>query len=313
MKELIIALIIIGVLIIFITIYFIISNKIFNVLFKRLKEEKLLTDCDLENTHYKPFMDKVINNMNKFMKLSYEEVFIKSSDNKKLYGMYYKNNNSDKTCIFFHGYHADPYNNVNTPGLYLLEKGYNLLVVYERAHGKSEGKYITFGVKESNDCLLWIDYLNKTYNPKEVLVWGVSMGAAIVSMASSHMPNNVKNLVLDCGFTGSYEMVLYSLKRKNKLSFIFMPGIRVLSHIKAGFKLEKNGAINSLSKTNIPCFFIHGINDKLIPIEMTENNYNVVKAKKYFFKTNEGHAVSIYPCEKEILEELNRFLEETKK
>lgn len=306
----IILLILLGALIILTTIYFIIVHKIFNVLFKRMDKEILLTDVKLEETHYKPFMDKVIHNMNEFMAIPYEEVSIESKDGLKLFGKYYQNKDSKKTCIFFHGYHADPYNNINTPGLFLLNEGYNILCITERSHGKSEGKYITFGVKEKEDALLWFSFLNEKYNPEEILVWGVSMGCGVVEMVSDRLPSNVKALILDCGFTGAYEMVSYSCKKKNRMSPLFMPGICLLCHLKGHFKLEKKKAYEALSKTNLPCFFIHGKEDLLVPIAMGRENYSQVKGPKYFFETAVGHAVSIYPYEEEIEGKIKEFLEQ---
>ena len=133
-------------------------------MFKRMKKEVLLTDIDLSKTRYKPFMNMVIKNINIFSMIPYYKGSITSLDGLKLYGRYYKNGDSKKTLVFFHGYHADPLNNVNTPGLKFLKDGYNLLLITERAHGNSEGKYITFGVKESEDAILWLDFLNKEYH-----------------------------------------------------------------------------------------------------------------------------------------------------
>ena len=293
-------------------LYILISSIIFKLVFKRMKKEILLKDVDLSKTHYKPFMDMVISNMDKMMSIPYEEVSIKSFDGLNLYGKYYKNGNSTKTCIFFHGYHADPYNNLNTPGLILLEKGYNILAITERSHGKSEGKYITFGVKESKDAKAWFKFLNDNYKPDEILAWGVSMGAGILGMVADKLPLNVKALVLDCGFSGSYEMVKFSCKSKNKITLLFMPGIKVFTRIIGKFKLSHNEAKEALSKTKIPCFFIHGNKDILVPIEMGKKNYEVVNSYKYFFETNVGHAISIYPYKDEIIKRLDEFLKNIK-
>lgn len=306
----IIILIVAFIIIVLLISYFIVVNHIFNLLFKRMDKEILLTDCKLEETHYKPFMNMVIDNMHEFMDIPYEEVSIKSFDGLKLYGKYYKNQDSNKTCIFFHGYHADPYNNCNTPGLMLLKMGYNILVITERSHGKSEGKYITFGVNEKKDAMAWIEFLNNRYNPESILVWGVSMGCGVVEMISDKMPSNVKALVLDCGFTGSYEMVYYSCKKKNKLALLFMPGIKLFCRLKGHFKLAHEEAKKALSNTLLPCFFIHGEKDLLVPYSMGVDNYISVKTNKYFFKTDVGHAVSIYPYKEEIEEKLKDFLKD---
>ena len=61
-----------------------------------------------------------------------------------------------------------------------------LLLVDQRACGKSEGKYITFGAKEKYDILLWIKFINERYyGKKTIYIHGTSMGAATTLMVSS--------------------------------------------------------------------------------------------------------------------------------
>ena len=304
----IIVLIISGLILLLIIAYCICINVLFNIMFKRMKKEVLLTDVDLENTHYKPFMDMVIRNMNVFSMIPYYKVSIDSNDGFKLYGKYYKNGDSKKTVIFFHGYHADPLNNVNTPGLKLLNDGYNLLVITQRAHGDSEGKYITFGVKEKEDAILWVDFVNKTYNPDSIVLYGVSMGCATVEMVSNKMPSNVKALILDCGFTGAYEEVYYSIKRKSKMPIHLTIKLLNLLCMMHGFDLEKSYALNALKETTIPALFIHGKNDEMVPLSMGNDNYLACNSVKEQILIDAGHAVSIYVGFDEISNKLDNFL-----
>ena len=221
-----------------------------------------------------------------------------------------KNGDSKKTLVFFHGYHADPLNNVNTPGLKFLKDGYNLLLITERAHGNSEGKYITFGVKESEDALLWLDFLNKEYKPEEIVIWGVSMGCATVEMVSDKLPSNVKALILDCGFTGAYEEVYYSIQRRIKIKPRLTMAFMSLYAKIHGFTLEKSKAKNALRNCHIPSFFIHGKNDLLVPLSMGNENYNACGAKKEQVTIDASHAVSIYVGYDEIMKKLDLFLSE---
>ena len=81
-----------------------------------------------------------------------------------------------------HGYHGNPYTDFGP----VLEKfknlGYSLLLPYQRTHGKSEGKYLTFGVKESKDCLYWAKYIAKRFPNRSISLHGISMGGATVAM-----------------------------------------------------------------------------------------------------------------------------------
>lgn len=300
--------ILLAILFINIIAYFIVIHVIFHSLFHRIEKEDLLTEIDLSKTHYKEFMDITISNMNQFMALPYEEVSIQSVDGLKLYGRYY-NNRSDKTLLFFHGYHASPFNNINTPGLYFYEKGYNILLITMRSHEKSEGKYITFGVKEKEDAQLWCDFLMKEYKPNHIIMYGVSMGASTLSMISDRLPKQTEALIIDSAYTGAYEEILFSIKRKlNFLPKLVTNGIAWLCMKRAGFRLEKEKAKKALSNTDIPCFFIHGDKDIIVPLSMAKENYEACKAKKYLYIAHSDHAVSIYQNSKDIFQKFEEFM-----
>ena len=53
-------------------------------------------------------------------------------------------------------------------------------MIDQRAHGLSEGKTITFGIKERLDCLCWVEYLVERFGKEtQILLTGISMGANI--------------------------------------------------------------------------------------------------------------------------------------
>lgn len=304
----IILLVILGLLLINIIAYFVVIHIVFKSMFLRLDKEVLLNTIDLSKTHYKDFMDITINNMEKFMSLPYEEVSIKSLDGLTLYGRYY-NNHSDKTLLFYHGYHASPFNNINTPGLIFLDKGYNILLITMRSHEKSEGRYITFGVKEKEDAYLWYQFLLEKYNPKNIILYGVSMGASTLAMISDRVNKNVDAIILDSAYTGAYEEVLFSIKRKlNLLPRLVTFGLSKLCLKKGQFELEKGKAKEALSKCNVPVFFIHGDKDIIVPLQMAKENYDACKSKKYLYIADANHAVSIYQNSVDITKKFEEFM-----
>jgi esterase/lipase superfamily enzyme len=86
--------------------------------------------------------------------------------------------------------------------------GFNILLVDQRSHGKSEGKYITFGVNESRDVLSWLEFVNTKFSPEKVIISGISMGATTVLMSLRfNLPQNVKSVIADCGFTSPVEII----------------------------------------------------------------------------------------------------------
>lgn len=54
--------------------------------------------------------------------------------------------------------------------------GLNVLLVDQRSHGESEGRLITFGVKERRDVVTWIDYVLEHFgDDTEIFLSGLSM------------------------------------------------------------------------------------------------------------------------------------------
>ena len=133
-----------------------------------------------------------------------KDVFIEN-DGLKLYGEFY-DFGSDKCVIILPGrceclkysyYFAKPYQ----------ELGMNVLVIDMRAHGKSEGKYSTIGVKESTDVKKWIEYIEKNFGVKEVWLHGICVGSssAILLMTSDNCPKSIKGMVIEGCFVSFRE------------------------------------------------------------------------------------------------------------
>lgn len=222
-----------------------------------------------------------------------KNVYILSDDNLKLHS--YKINNEIEThkwAIIVHGYMSSAIY-MSRIAKHYIEMGYNVLMVDLRGHGKSEGDYIGMGWPDRMDILLWIDYLVKMDKDSEIVLHGVSMGAGTVMMVSGEeLPENVKAIVEDCGYTSAWEQFKYQLKEIYKLpSFPFMYGANAISKAKAGYSIKEASAIDQIVKSKTPTLFIHGDEDKFVPYEMMEELYNAATCEKLMVTIHgAGHA-----------------------
>jgi len=308
MKTSIIILIILGVLLFILLSYFIYSIFIFNYLFKR-KEEKPLLSVDLKKTKYAPYIAKIKKYNNEFKDLAFIDVEIKSFDNLNLKAKYL-NNNSDLTIIMVHGYRATPDNNFAIPAVHLNnDLKCNLLIIYQRAHGLSEGNYVTFGYNERNDIISWIKYINDNYNPKNIILYGVSMGAGTILLSSSLIKDdNVKGLIVDCGYDNIKDAIKTSLKLRTKFTpRLLLLNLMILAKFKH-FSLNKYKPCEEVKNNKINTLFIHGNNDKLVPITMGKNNYNNCNSNKEFYETSSYHAMSIYTDTESVIKKEEEFI-----
>ena len=118
--------------------------------------------------------------------------------------------------ICFHGYTSQGLADYGSISNYYLKRGYNVLLVDQRSHGQSEGKYIGFGCKDRYDAYRWIEWvIGQEGENVQILLHGNSMGGATVLMASGlDLPQQVKGIIADCPFTSPkavFTHVLHSM------------------------------------------------------------------------------------------------------
>jgi predicted alpha/beta-fold hydrolase len=171
------------------------ANILFNCLLKRPDISKAYKMVDESDSWYDT-ISTVHKSLAEIQKLPHEILEIKSDDNLTLKGVYYTNN-SNTTVIFAHGYTSHAEREWAFPGLFYLSLGYNVLIPYQRAHGLSEGKYITFGAKEHLDMVGWVNKINDIIPNGNIILHGLSMGGGIVLNLSKLKLDNVKCLIAD--------------------------------------------------------------------------------------------------------------------
>ncbi len=256
--------IIILALIILITSYF-----IFRLAICRNSKKELIFRSKFNNASTEGRLE--IKNDIKWFKKSHKEVSIHSVDNLLLKGYLIKNKKNNKYVIVVHGFTSSHLEMINRAQKF-NDLGYNVLLVDLRGHGKSEGKYITMGVKDSIDLKSWSEYLVKKQGAKKIVLYGVSMGAASVMMSlDKDLPNEVTNAIEDCGYTTIYSEYKYQFKNLFHIyPFPFLNLCNLFAILIAGFNFRNGNAIKSISKTNIPLLMIHGTKDTFVPYYMLD-------------------------------------------
>ena len=223
-----------------------------------------------------------------------EDVFINSFDNLKLHGYILKTENSDKWAITVHGY-TNKAESMSAMAYKYHSLGYNILMPDLRGHGKSEGSYVGMGCHDRLDILKWIDLIIKENKDAKILLHGISMGAGTVMMVSGEeLPENVKVIIEDCGYTSAKEQLAYNLKTMFKLpSFPILNFCSLITKIKDNYFISEASAIKQLQKAKVPILFIHGDKDKFVPFYMLDKLYNACSSKKdKLIIKDVGHAKS---------------------
>ena len=213
---------------------------------------------------------------------NYTDKYINSFDNLKLHGYEVKNKTkTDKWAIVVHGYTSEG-ELVSSKAKHFYKMGYNVLVPDLRGHGKSEGDYIGMGWDDRLDIIDWINSIIEDNPNSEIVLHGTSMGSAtVLSVSGENLPNNVKAIIADCGYTSVWDEFTYQLKALFNLpSFPVMNLSNMVTMVKAGYSLKDASPINQVAKSKTPILYIHGDKDDFVPYYMMDELYNATNSEK---------------------------------
>ena len=206
----------------------------------------------------------------------YEEVSIRSHDGLTLTGKYYHNADGAPLEIYCHGYKGNALRDFCGQWPVAKELGHNVLLINQRCHGGSQGHTITFGVQERKDALSWVKWAQKRFGDVNMVLCGVSMGAATVLMASGmeDLPKCVKAIVADCPFDAPSNIIKKVLGQDMGLPVKFVyPLILAGGMVYGGFNLNADSPAEAVKRAQVPILLMHGDDDRFVPYPMSQNIY----------------------------------------
>ncbi len=264
-------------------------------------------------SQYNEYCQQIVEHINEVISLSYEEVVIDSYDGVKLYAKYYHQKDSAPLAILFHGYRSASAERDFCGGMKLCrDKGFNVLLVDQRAQGRSGGRAITFGIKERYDCLSWAQYASKRFGEDvPILLVGISMGAATVTMASSlPLPENVIGIAADSAYSSPSEIIKEVIKQRRLPQHITYFLARLGARIYGSFDLDEYSSAEALKSCHIPVLFIHGEADDFVPCNMSMENYNACSSEKMLLTVPDAvHGMSYFLDMEKYSEAFDMFIE----
>jgi alpha-beta hydrolase superfamily lysophospholipase len=191
------------------------------------------------------------------------------------------------TIIMVHGIRAyKEYFIRKTPDL--AAQGYNIVLVDLRAHGDSEGKFCTFGIKEKHDIKALVDVLASKYNAQNIGIWGQSLGGA-VALQSLAFDRRLQFGIIESTFSNFEKVAHDYIKRMGPFlpewyrNFMIYRGEQM-----AGIKAEDGNPMDAAKNVTQPVLLIHGTADNRISFEYAKENFVALKSKKKEFLPIEG-------------------------
>ena len=245
-----------------------------------------------------------------FNELPFEEVTIRSFDNLTLYG-YLLRGNKEEVVICVHGYKSSMENDYCDKVKIYQDRGSTILLLNDRAHGKSEGDYLGFSEHDKRDVARWVDFINDIYPNARIYLHGVSMGGAtVIHCANMHL-KNVCGIVDDCGFDSIINISKYLMKDIYHMPYFPFGYLAWMwSVIITGISFNTSMGVDCVKESSVPIVFIHGKEDHYVPCFMSEMMYEAcTQPKELHLIENCGHAAAYMLATKEYTDAVNRLLD----
>lgn len=213
----------------------------------------------------------------RYESLRKSEVAITSFDGLKLCGAAIENNPGSKHwMILVHGYTGS--RAVSTQFIDLFtEEGYNVLLIDQRRHGRSEGRYTTYGYYEKHDVQAWVRWITQQYGQDVAIgLHGQSLGGGTVLEYLSIAEPQVKLVIADCPYSDLTDLMRHQLTRLNKIPSVpFLSWVNARIRRKAGFSLDQVSPIRAVRNSTLPVLFVHGTQDHYVPTRMSIEMFKV--------------------------------------
>ncbi len=223
--------------------------------------------------------------------LKYEPLDIQADTNLILRGYFIHAFSEPKaTIILLHGIGSFKENWLGYAHL-LAENGFNSVVYDQRAHGKSDGKFCTFGFYEKFDVSKIIDTLIHKNNTLPVGIQGASLGGAVALQALGYDKrlsfgivestfNTLENVVEEYGYD-------YFKFRSRWLARHVLSKSALIAKFRP-FDIKPVDACRDIEQ---PILMVHGDADEKIPIAFNRENFAALKSadKEFLVVHGAGH------------------------
>jgi fermentation-respiration switch protein FrsA (DUF1100 family) len=234
--------------------------------------------------------------------MPHEDFYINAFDGKRLHGRYYEYAPGAPIELMVHGYRGNGDRDLCGGVQRCFKLGRSALVIDQRASGESDGRVITFGIKEHKDCRAWAEFMAEHFGPDaKIILTGISMGASTVLMAAgAPLPPQVKGVLADCGFSTAKDIIQKVIQQMKLPVKLLYPFVRLGAIIYGGFDPEQYSALEAVKSATVPVIFFHGETDDFVPHEMSQSNFDACSSHKQLVVTpGAGHGLC-YPVDPKV-------------
>jgi fermentation-respiration switch protein FrsA (DUF1100 family) len=223
--------------------------------------------------------------------MTYESLELKTQDGIRLAAWYIPSHNR-AAVILIHGYKSDRTSMLGRAQM-LTRHGYGILLVDLRAHGKSDGDLVTFGLKEVQDVDAAYRYLltRSDVDADKIGALGCSMGGTVVLLSAAQNPA-IKAVVSESTFAELSDSIPSAVADTGLPPILFAPFVEWFAERSGGFDAAQVSAIAHIRAISPrPVFLMQGGNDLVVIPESGKRLYEAAgEPRQLWFDDNVGHA-----------------------
>ena len=247
--------------------------------------------------------------------IEFEDITIPSFDGTRLYGWWMSEGRPAPTVVVLHGVNKNR-TDVLRAALVLRRAGLNVLMFDGRAHGDSEGRFVTYGFYERRDVESAIEWLvnEKKINRDSVGLAGESMGAAIALQVAAHNPW-IRAVWADSPFASLRRVAEEFVKRATGLPVALLNPVLwtiiQVANYRGSFDVHSVDPLALAAQIKCPVYLVHGTADQVIDTAHSKSIHAVLGGEKeIWFVEGARHARSIRHARSDYSERLTRFFKE---
>lgn len=239
---------------------------------------------------------------------SFETIHLVADDKTNIEGWYFKTNSVAKgTVVMFHG-HGGTKLGVMNEAAEFRKMGYHTLLIDFRAHGNSGGNTCTIGYDEAEDVQLAYQFI-KEKDEKNIVLWGISMGAAAITKAMNDFPLEPAKIILEMPFGSILEAAEGRIKMMKLPTQPLATLITFWGGAEHGFWAFNMKPSEYAKKITTPTLLQWGKNDPRVSEKETELIYqHLPAAKKLVVYENCGHESLCKKENSKWVRSVNNFL-----
>lgn len=222
--------------------------------------------------------------------LSYEDVYLASSNGRRIHGWFVPGRKDGHALLFFHG-NGGNISYRNDSILIFHRLGLSVLVIDYQGYGNSEGS--------PGEDAMYADgraafrYLQDTrgYKAKNIVIFGRSLGGAVAARIGAE--NQPGAVILESTFSSAADMAARLFPRLSKLIVM-----------RYRFNTEQQ-----VQKIHSPLLMLHSRSDEIIPFELGEKVYAAANKPKLFVEMAGDHNNGFLLSQPGYQDMLGKFLQ----